>query len=407
VNLYEWSSIGRFPSLIYNAVINVFNESEDREQKNNLTTKLAKLQIVLETHCEVSVKYDGTNLGKDKNGNFYGRRYKLDANIKKYQGVSLVPLYEIDVAAILADLLREVRDSPKVVETGAEFPDPEDFVVIGELMKHVDLFDYKEKNLKGTWQMCGLQFICSSEEAGIATRKALNAAGYRVAKWDSNGKEPAEKVRVGLGHKLCQLFERHNLPHPPIVATCSVAQVVLTMRDWMVEAKGEGVIIIFEGDLKKWKLARYISPVLREQHKTALKLLDEHKDLIDKNVPILPQVLQALSDVADSPASIVKPKRKKRPSRGPLDPNEVERAIASASTKFDSPEVFFQQGRGEAVNVKPKWKRCAKKYVDLLTEEVISSGDLPNITDEGRKQVEKTVFNHVTRDFRKWVKSLN
>ena len=52
-----------------------------------------------------SVKYDGTNVGRDETGLMYGRNKTITAGTTLYQRTPLKMVEKIDVSAIRAELL--------------------------------------------------------------------------------------------------------------------------------------------------------------------------------------------------------------------------------------------------------------------------------------------------------------
>lgn len=126
-NEIKWSSIPLTIQMM-------FNPREADKNKGNFNKWL------FESPVTASVKFDGTNVGKDEDGTMYGRNKLIADSAKSYQKTTLDGVNAVDSAKIKA----------KVMEvSGLDSATVDKFVVYGELMCNKDLYDYKEKNLGG------------------------------------------------------------------------------------------------------------------------------------------------------------------------------------------------------------------------------------------------------------------
>jgi hypothetical protein len=89
-------------------------------------------------------KYDGTNLGKDQDGQLYGRNKMVDPDAKFYQKTSTDALKNIDVL-----LIKNYIEELCGVRMGGNF------VLYGELMCNKHLYNYSEKNIANGWFVFG------------------------------------------------------------------------------------------------------------------------------------------------------------------------------------------------------------------------------------------------------------
>ena len=80
-----------------------------------------------------SVKYDGTNVGRDENGLMYGRNKTIKVGTGSYQKTPLKMVEKINVVAIRAELVAQASISDELIDR---------IVVYGELMCNKDLFRY-------------------------------------------------------------------------------------------------------------------------------------------------------------------------------------------------------------------------------------------------------------------------
>ena len=80
---------------------------------------------------EASWKYDGTNVGKDPEGNMYGRNYMIAPTANSYQKTDLTFVKKLEVAPI--------RDEINAL-AGLKL---ENIVVYGELMCNKKLYNYE------------------------------------------------------------------------------------------------------------------------------------------------------------------------------------------------------------------------------------------------------------------------
>ena len=122
---------------------------------------------LFERPVEGTHKFDGTNLGKDQDGQLYGRNKMVDPKAKSYQKTSTDALKNIDVAIIK----KEIEEAIGIEDIG-------NFVLYGELMCNKGLYNYTEAKLDSGWTIFGAmiqpglkdasQIVDSLQKAGFA-----------------------------------------------------------------------------------------------------------------------------------------------------------------------------------------------------------------------------------------------
>ena len=113
-------------------------------------------QAIFETSVFATIKFDGTNVGRDETGLMYGRNKTIKAGTKAYQKAPLANVEKIDTVAIKKELLAQTGISEDAIQT---------IVVYGELMCNKGLYRYDEDNLFGTCPILGAMLKPKNKEA--------------------------------------------------------------------------------------------------------------------------------------------------------------------------------------------------------------------------------------------------
>jgi len=90
----------------------------------------------------LSQKYDGTNVGKDENGEMYGRNKMIGPKESSYQKTDLKCVKAIDAAKMKESFIEATGLDPALIEK---------FVVYGELMCNPNLYDYTKNGVHGSF----------------------------------------------------------------------------------------------------------------------------------------------------------------------------------------------------------------------------------------------------------------
>lgn len=137
------------------------------------------------TQIYASVKYDGTNVGRDETGLMYGRNKTIKSGTKSYQKTPLDKVEKINTAAIKALLVAKTGIPAEAIQT---------LVVYGELMCNKDLFRYNEENLFGTCPIFGAMIKASSNDVIPVIAEKLGKANFacKVRSSVEDGAEPGD-----------------------------------------------------------------------------------------------------------------------------------------------------------------------------------------------------------------------
>ena len=121
-------------------------------------------EILLETPAVATEKLDGTNVGKDDEGNIYGRRLLIDKGKTSYQRVSLDKVKTADICKVKMEICKVL----KIDETELR-----KFLVFGELICN-KAYDYVERDLLSTWKVFGAMIEAVPVKAKYIFQKLLD-----------------------------------------------------------------------------------------------------------------------------------------------------------------------------------------------------------------------------------------
>ena len=103
-------------------------------------------EFFLEKEFNVSEKYDGTNVGKDKNGQLYSRRLLIESDKEEFIGTSLKSVKSTDVTCFHDYLVNKLHSCGNGIKNT---------IVFGELMCNPDLHGYDNRGLSERWLLFG------------------------------------------------------------------------------------------------------------------------------------------------------------------------------------------------------------------------------------------------------------
>ena len=121
-------------------------------------------EIILETPAVATEKLDGTNVGKDDEGNIYGRRLLIDKDKTSYQRVSLDKVKTADICKVKMEICKVL----KIDETELR-----KFLVFGELICN-KAYDYVERDLLSSWKVFGAMIEAVPVKAKYIFQKLLD-----------------------------------------------------------------------------------------------------------------------------------------------------------------------------------------------------------------------------------------
>jgi len=363
----------------------------------------------------VTEKYDGTNVGKDEDGNMYGRRQMISGN--SYQKTPLTSVETVDTHRMKEDLFSAIGGSDSLKDAFT-------MVVYGELMCNKNLYDYSLRALSCGWFPFGIILRHKTEstsgnfEAASASVRdlaaKLAAAGYActTTTTDGEGGDAEKAVVVQVKVAMCPLRELVTVSGggvtPASVADgMSLTTMVEHCEGWMVSCKGEGVVVSIPTDV----LGRPTGTV--RKFKTAAEPQGSNEQWLRRTLArlealggacvdvVVVSMLRTMLDVATATPpegaghKAPKPKKKKvnaAETKGAYPAQLVQEALDSALTKFDALDTFFAKGSHRMGEIRA-----------LLIKEIGS--DMGAKTPAEQKQIKGTVAAFVGKSYGKWKKA--
>ena len=396
---------------------------------NNDTMDLgAALSSLLEIRVDAVEKIDGTNLGIDSsNGQLFGRRREVSKSSMTYQKTNVEMMKHIDIDGFkqaikgLAADNAALRDSLQSVR------------LYGELGCNAKLYDYEEKGFAGTWQCFGALVVVapimrSSWVSTLIDNSFKVGYSHKHASATDNDSN-AGVIKLTSSTAFFNVLDSLSIPHPPILSSGTLAEVIERHKEWMMSNQGEGFVLTLSQhvvnhtdndddgrksehlvSLRKWK----------QGHEPQQKDIKELQRVLDKHDHILPDdvkhLLQTLLEIAQNGNGNISGKvngqrqanneakqSKKKKVRTELDV-EIEEAIKSAASKYDDPSTFFERD-GDDDNA------GRDEYIELLLKEVsVDITDIIAASDAGdsavlAEKVTNEVKRYVGRCFAEWKKS--
>ena len=370
-NDLKWSSIENVVTAIFGPIARLAALTEDGglDTEKAVATLRTLRERVLVNRVEASLKIDGTNVGKDVEGNIYGRNQMVQSSADKmyrmertYQKTSLAAVKEVDVASVREKIL---------AAAGVDGDDVAQFVLYGELVCNKDIYDYAHRARAGGWLVFGAMVRAGDGDVKRAMRD--NMVEAKLAVWETE-----EGLRGGVNERFRQLApEIAYAPKVELGVTCTLADLVLDDQVYDVIAGGhpEGLVVLERKAARqttvamKWKNGHEPAGAMADKLLVARRLLDDpgvlgpvvrevfEGDELGRVVAVADRMLKVFENTdkvdlnADGSVRDKTKKNKTAEKKGSnkptvVHPNKVYHdAIQSAKTKFDHSDAFF--GRGE------------------------------------------------------------
>ncbi len=165
-NPIKWGSTPNLADkCIFGVKSNTSSFNSERFKDGSDITVVQSLKQSYEMLCETpvfaSLKFDGTNLGKDIDGKLYGRNLMVKEDADTYQDVPVRgekgwKVEHIDVRLLAAELLRL-----KTIRRGGV-----NVIAFGELLCNQHLYDYAKENMAGQWYIFAVvvTFVGANDE---------------------------------------------------------------------------------------------------------------------------------------------------------------------------------------------------------------------------------------------------
>ena len=197
-------------------------------------------------------KFDGTNLGKDKNGS---RRLVLGKDKEEFIGTSLDSIKQVDVGSFHNELVKKLGISEACLLNT---------IIFGELMCNPDLHDYEKRGFSGRWLLFGAMLEVEGDSK-------VNIIEYSQEQdFTVKGKENTNQIRLYLNEKLAQMFARLGYDCDPAwIQRGTLINIVKSNKESLERGSVEGLVISmneedFTGNMK-WKAAHCFQPVVEKR----------------------------------------------------------------------------------------------------------------------------------------------
>lgn len=368
--------------------------------------------MFLTWNTTASIKYDGTNVGTSCDGSVYGRRLRIDETANRYQSVPLDPCRQVNASKVKQSFVSLFSERGIVTSPGkASVADMFRLTVYGELMCNRGLYDYQEAKLAERWLCFGIRIrvledIELSDDELAKFSNILEEQGFIFSGVNT------KSLTIVLNEKLEKFLVDHGIEEIASYQQWpSQAHCIANYFEYMVESKGEGLIIYIPGgperssaasvSIRKWKIAKELSKRMIENF-TALATTLTTTAPFDQLLPApLSKMLTHLNRAANAPIPQVVTKKQKKANRGQKFPEEVVAALNSALTKYDSMEEYFEklvpeyQSDDEALD-----KAVEKVRQDMVTR---FCGELLEDLDESQHSIAREcVDDYVLKKMRAW-----
>lgn len=415
-NKLKWSSIENVVTAVFGPVARLAALAEDDSQVDALkaTATLRTFKDrVLRNRIRGSLKIDGTNVGKDAEGNIYGRNQMVQPGAATYQKTSLDAVKDVDVAMVSEKILAAAE---------VEGDDVTHFVLYGELVCNKTIYDYAHRGRATGWLVFGAMIKARNGDVKNSLLGKMTEAKLAV-------EETEEGLRVSVNERFRQLVpEVAYAPGVELDETCTLADLVLLDEVYNVVAEGrqEGLVLLEQDSnrqttvVMKWKNGYEPAGAMGDKLLKVKKLFDDfgvlesivnevfEGDELCKVEAVIDRFLKVFENTnkvdlnADGTVQdkMMKTKDKKKVGKNPaaVHPNKVyHEAIQSAKSKFDHFDAFFAKG-----------DEGFEEYLGLIREEchgdvVEALGDAVVGGLEGAKH-EKKVREVMEREWKKFLK---
>lgn len=333
-----------------------------------------------------SIKYDGTNVGIDTDRVMYGRNKKIAKGTKSYQKSPLTGVHQIDANLILDKICESTEIKRDTIDT---------FVVYGELMCNSDLYNYSTDKIDGTYQIFGavikpkdLEALASISEqlikGSFAMRHAAASGDDDLSEDEDTEGIPSTKViAISMNQTYKDLLLGLGYPIVPTADKVgTLFDVVMGNYDWMVNGKGEGLILSMPAygeavNCIKWKIGAEKNQINSGILHDILLLIDDDKprEMFGDNTERAIEFFKALERICDSPlvmgaipVVVVKTKGPQAKKNAPAKVNltaavweKYGEPVKSAKTKFDHADVYFAKGQ-----------KGLDEYIGLIDKECLT-----------------------------------
>jgi hypothetical protein len=291
--------------------------------------------------CE---KYDGTNVGKGSDNVLYGRRTVISRTNDSFQKAPLATVRSVDAQPARTAILELLLDEQRV--------NVRDIVFYGELMLGHDKFRYRTRGIEcGSWLCFGAKVVLTDEcNDQLAVSRSicqhLRSCGFAIT----------TGLTIFMCDKLRQVIGEWFASVAQVTTAASMTDLILGSHDivqQLQQSHSEGVVVVADnGDFAvKWKSAAeeesQAGLLLRQVRQ---RLTDERSyfatNAFDDRHLAATDTLLSITNIATKAANANATKKAAVVKADPIAQYEAElhTALTSGLTKYDSPEVYFEQG---------------------------------------------------------------
>jgi len=275
----------------------------------------------LDRPAMASVKYDGTNVSIGETS-ISGRNFRIDADT--YQKVPIAHLRTGVSSTIVRDAIS--------VASGIPVSELESPRIYGELLQQ-NLFNYEETGVLKTFVPFAVG-VTSTNFLSVSERLTRTGFYPILAKG-------SDSVRIALSPALMDVFKAtigtvEGVSLPQVTASGTIRDVVKceNTRKFLMEHRGEGVIVSTSGGVYKWKISA--EPQSSNVGAITNGIVSARSDSsIDPDVIPSLESMMAVATVGLDEGEV---SRRKPKSFKPAKVNLLGRAIASVRSKIDLPQ---------------------------------------------------------------------
>jgi len=357
-------------------------------------------EFIFEQQVYATIKYDGTNVGRDESGLMYGRNLTIEADAVSYLKTPLTEVKKVDASTVKGEIL---------AMSGIETEKIEKMVVYGELMCNRGLFTYDEEKLYGSWPVFGAMIKPVTEEATTEIAEKLGKAGFAC-----QARSDRETVMLMMNAQLKELLTtKLGIPTVPTAEKMgTLYDLVKGNYEFMEKGSCEGMVVVSPASgsncaITKWKIGAEANTTNVNHLETILNEMEaEGETWFGDNVAKAKDMFTSMMAVAQS-KNKVEPVKKGGNNKGAGSSTDKKNGdmsdeakarygepIKSARTKFDHCEVYFAKDKNPM------------NYIKLIVEETLSSGDITvdKSSKAAMKEHEKVIRDFIMPEFAEWKK---
>ncbi|KAJ3236349.1 hypothetical protein HDU81_010840 [Chytriomyces hyalinus] len=385
-NLHQWPSIEHLHASICAGIAWKIKSCQTKDLKPAQDVRTEIDLFIAQLSGFAVEKIDGTNLGIDRSGELFGRRLQIESSAQVYQKTPLSTLRSLNVGALYDALVNQV--------SGSALPQPAVFRLYGELGCN-SLYDYTSKGYYKSWRCFGAVMRLETAADKELWVNALDAGHFltRTNRRDDATEDDDGRDETGGSHDITlvscdaffQLLDACEIPHPQVLFSGSLLELVEAKKEWMCLHDSEGLVVSTGATLLKWKQGH------EPQETGKLKGLlenEEYQPYLSEGVAKLLRILLEVATDKKPEPRRVGPKIPK-PAKVVKDYSVHDDVIVSAVTKFDSCDAFFAKGNAGR-----------EEYHEKLQAEVLS--DIGSNGDATEASMAVRIY--VGKRYGEWVK---